>query len=336
MKKLIPIIILCLQTIFVQSSEIKNRTKVEGPNGFSTVAHEMSGGGKSEPVHVKTLSALEKAVESEEPKVIVIVGTIKTTDKNGYPLNINSNKTIIGANKHATIYGGISIKNKNNIIVRNLNIQGTWPNPGPDDTISIRNSHHIWLNHLNIWDAGDGLLDITRESSYVTVSWCKFWYTDKAHQHRLCALIGSGGGDHPEDWGKLKVTYHHNWFADLVDQRMPRVVYGQAHIYNNYYTSKGNSYCIGVGSYGSALVENNYFQGVKDPHKFMYDVFCHITATGNKYEKTQSRRESGIGGNRIVKGQNFNVEPLIKAPYNYKLDQVEKIPELVKELAGPQ
>ena len=49
---------------------------------------------------------------------------------------------------------------------------------------------------------------------------------------------------------------------------------GQAHIYNNYYTASGDLYCVGVGSYASALIENNYFKGVKNPLVFMYNILC--------------------------------------------------------------
>ena len=36
---------------------------------------------------------------------------------------------------------------------------------------------------------------------------------------------------------------------------MPRIMYGEVHVYNNYYTSQGNNYCVGVGSYASAIIE---------------------------------------------------------------------------------
>ena len=189
------------------------------PIGFAMLAGKTTGGGKVPPTKVKTLAELMAAVQDDAPRVVHISGTIRTIDQSGWPLDIKSNKTIIGVDKHATICGGIAIKNATNVIVRNLNIQGTWPESGPGDTVAVRESDHVWLNHLNIWNAGDGNLDITRESNYVTVSWCKFWYTNEKHGHRFNGLIGSGGGDHPEDWGKLKVTYHHNWFAELVDQR---------------------------------------------------------------------------------------------------------------------
>lgn len=329
-------IICCLVAINASSEELITSSDTSTPLGFASVRAGTTGGGDSDPKIATNFHELKSHLGSKSPKVIFIDGVIKTTDESGYPVEIPSNTTIIGKNRQSTIYGGIAIKNSQNVIIRNLNIHGTWPNPGPDDTIAVRNSESIWLNHLNVWDAGDGLLDITRESSYVTVSWCKFWYTDSKHSHRFCALIGSGGGDKPEDWGKLKVTYHHNWFADLVDQRMPRIVYGQAHIFNNYYTSKGNSYCVGVGSYGSALIEGNYFDGVKSPHRFMYDVYYHITAQGNAYMNTTGSRDKGMGGKRIVTGQNFEVKPLTNLPYQYTLDPADDVPRILKALTGPQ
>ena len=304
------------------------------PIGFATVDGNTTGGGNATPTTVTTFAALQAAAQDNSSCVIIISGTIKTEGGSG--MKIASNKTILGADKHATIHGGLSIDNATNVILRNFNLKGIWPNSGPDDAIAVRNSHHVWIDHLNIWDGGDGNLDITRESSYVTVSWCKFWYTDKNHPHRLCALIGSGGGDHPEDWGKLKVTYHHNWFADLVDQRMPRLMYGQAHLFNNYYTSTGNSYCIGVGSYGAALIENNYFKNVKSPHTFMYDVYCHITARGNIYDRTTGNQDSGRGGTRNASNQQFPVSPFTQPRYHYTLDKAEDVPALVSRHAGPQ
>ena len=67
---------------------------------------------------------------------------------------------------------------------------------------------------------------------------------------------------------------------------MPRIMYGQVHVYNNYYTSKNNNYCVGVGSYAPAIIENNYFKQVKDPIKFMYDVYTYILQRNNIFDST--------------------------------------------------
>ena len=199
-------------------------------------------------------------------KIVIVEGKIKTTDGDGYGLKIKGNKTIMGKDRKATIYGGLSISG----VLYNINIQGSYPNPGPGDCIDISGgSTNVWVHHVAIWDADDGNIDIKGKASYITVSYCKFYYTNKNNPHRFNGLIGSGAANHPEDFGYLKVTYHHCWLGNLVYERMPRVVYGQAHIYNNYYTASGDLYCIGVGSYASALIENNYFKNVKNPIEFM-------------------------------------------------------------------
>ncbi len=308
--------------------------------GWATVnadnVNGTTGGGNATPTTVTTFAALKAAAQDSAPRVIIVSGTIDTNEGGGSPMEVKSNKTIRGANKQATIYGGLTVKNVSNVIIQNLNIHGVWPNSGPDDTLSSRGSHHIWWDHLNVWDAGDGLLDITNASDYQTVSWSKFWSTNKDHGHRLASLNGSGGGDHPEDWDNLKVTYHHNWWSTLVDQRMPRVMYGMGHVFNNFYDAPGNSYCVGVGSYGAALIERNYFLNVNDPHTFMYDVYCHITARDNVYDGTTGKKDTGMGGARKVEGQDFNVQPFTDPPYDYTMDDAQDVPDIVTECAGPR
>lgn len=315
--------------------------------GYATVnangANGTTGGGNATPTVVTTLAQLRSAVQDSQPRVVVVSGTIHTTSEgDGYPLSVASNKTVVGQDKQATIVGGLRMNNVSNVIIRNLNVEGVWPNPGPGDTLSSSGSHHIWFDHLNVWDAEDGLLDITNESDFQTVSWCKFWYTDEAHDHRLASLNGSGAGDHPEDWGHLRVTYHHNWFSTLVDQRMPRVTYGEGHQFNNYYNSPGNSYCIGVGSYGSILVENNYFQDVNNPIHHMYDVYMYSAASGNIFDNTTGTRDTGHGGTRdacpggdcsIQSG--FDPGPF-EPPYAYSLRPATDVPAIVQRCAGPQ
>lgn len=322
----------------VAPSSSSNQTLMA--DGYASVNGSTTGGGNATPVTVSTYAAFKEAVQSKDPKVVIVSGTIRTTDGDGYGLVIGSNKTIQGKDKNATIYGGIAITGATNVIVRNINIQGVYPNPGPSDALAVNKSNHVWIDHVNIWDGEDGNLDITNQSNYVTVSWCKFWYTDANHPHRLNALIGSGASDHPEDFNHLKVTYHHNWFSTLVHERMPRVMYGNAHIYNNYYNSPGNLYCIGVGSYASVLIENNYFKDVKSPHLFMYDVYANMVVRNNEYNNTTGNKDSGALGSRFI-----TVEPyalyetpitLNTVPYTYTLDKATDIPTIVMKGAGPQ
>jgi len=287
-----------------------------------------TGGGDAQPVTVTTLEELKRLLSDESPCVVVVSGKISTGPK---ALEIKSHKTLIGANKSATIHGGLSIKRASNIIVRNLNIQGAGVGNDPADAIAARESHHLWFDHLNVWDSRDGNLDLTVGSDCLTVSWCKFWYTDATNDHRLCCLVGGGSTHIETDRGKNRATYHHNWFAELVDQRMPRFIFGQSHAFNNYYACSGNSYCIGVGSFASVLIEQNYFKQVKDPHRFADGNHAFITARDNVYEATKGRQETGLGGT-----EGLMVEAFTQPPYPYTLDEAKHVPEIVMKNAGPQ
>ena len=297
-------------------------------DGFASAAGGTTGGANSVAVTVTTATDLKSAAAALGAGTIVVDGTIEV---NG-TVSVQSNKTIRGANANATIIGGFDLRDVSNIIIQNLNIQVV----GAVDGIASRNSTHVWYDHLNIWDASDGLLDITIQSDYQTVSWCRFWYSDPSLKHRLASLIGSGGGDHPEDEGKLRVTYHHNWWEKNIQERMPRLMYGEAHIYNNYYTSSGNNYAVGFGSYGSVSIQNNYFKGIKDSHKFLYDVYAYASDLGNVYENTTGLRDTGKKGSKDVAGQEgFKYDP-VSPPYPFTLDAASDVPELVQACVGPR
>lgn len=309
--------------------------------GWATVPGEgmngITGGGKATPQIVTTLAELTELAGDDVPRVLVIDGTIKC---GGYGVLVGKNKTIVGMNSEATVYGGFRIHDSNNVIISNMNIQGTWPNSGPDDCLEIKRSHHVWLNHLNIWDSTDGNVDITLGSDYITVSWCKMWYSEEAdngvapeQDHRLSCLVGSGAGDHDDtDMDKLRVTFHHNWFADRIDQRMPRVMYGRTHVYNNYYSSKNNKYCVGADSYASVLIENNYFNNVNNPHEFSYypGFPASITARGNIYDKTTGTQT--VGQHQTA----ASVVPFETTVYDYYLNAASDVPVIVQAYAGPQ
>lgn len=332
----------------VESEDTVDMSKLLDMNelyGWATVPGEglktVTGGGNAKPVVVTTTEELEAAVGDNVPRVVIVDGTIRCVNSGGSGIAVGNNKTIVGADKDATLYGGFRIHNQSNIIISNLNLQGAWPEPRtPDDCLEIKGSHHIWLNHLNIWNSFDGNVDITLGSDYITVSWCKMWYTpetddsvDPEQDHRLSCLVGSGAGDHDDtDMGKLRITYHHNWFAERLDQRMPRVMYGRVHVYNNYYTCENNTYCIGADSYASVLIENNYFKNVKNPHEFSYNpgLPASITARGNEYDNTTGTRTTG------QHYANSIVQPFETTVYDYFLNDATVIPDVVQAYAGPQ
>ena len=313
----------------VQSQAVACETPLTGwasvsGNGVRTT----TGGGSAAPQTVSTLAGLRKYAADSQPQVIKVSGMISTGSS---PVEVSSNKTIIGTDERATIVGGLNISSgRSNIIIRNLTVKGAGPGKAPADTIAARGSHHIWLDHLDVSNAGDGLVDLTKGSDYLTVSWVKFSYPDRANTHRLAALVGAGGDHDATDKGKNNVTYHHNWFAGNVDQRMPRILFGKGHVYNSYYTSSGNSYGVGVGALASVLIENNYFKDVKSPHTFMYNRPHYIVAQGNVYDGTSGKKDTGAGGT------GGGVTPFTKPPYTYTLDKAADVPSVVSQCAGPK
>jgi pectate lyase len=290
-----------------------------------------TGGGNATPKRVTTIDELRSLAGDGVARVIEISGTITTGST---AIEVKSNKTIVGVDKNATIVGGINIGDGNsNIIIRNLNILGvgkTSNTGSPVDTVAARGSHNLWFDHLNLMDGPDGMLDLTRGADHVTVSWCKFSYTTSARDHRLSLLMGGGSTHGDTDTGKNNHTVHHNWFAANVDQRMPRLLFGKGHVYNNYYNAPGNTYCIGSGSFASVLVENNYFKDVKNPHQFADGNHAYITAKGNVYDNATGNRETGLGGT-----SGDTVGPWTPT-YAYVPDAAADVPAIVQKCAGPQ
>jgi pectate lyase len=293
--------------------------------GFSTT----TGGGNATPVRPTSASEIASLAGDSTPRVIEISGTFDVG-----LLNIKSNKTLVGIGPDATLEGGFAIVGTqdayvSNVIVRNLNIHGRgFGGTNPGDSAAVRFAHHVWIDHSNIWDGPDGNLDVTRGADYVTVSWTKFWYTQPEHDHRLSSLV-SGGGEADNgatDAGYLNTTWHHNWWAELVQERMPRYLWGKGHIYNNYYTATGNNYCVRIGSGASVLIENNYFRGVEDPHEFAEgDAFAgHVAAPGNIYDNTNGNQATGGPGTPF------------DSPYTYTADPASIIPTLVPACVGPR
>ena len=82
--------------------------------------------------------------------------------------------------------------------------------------------------------------------------------------------LANGGTQHFEDIGKERITYHHNWFYQTTE-RNPRVGYGKAHVFNNYYTNN-TLYCVGYHSQASVLIESNFFLNTVAPLNQMYSA----------------------------------------------------------------
>lgn len=221
-------------------------------------------------------------------------------------VRIANNKTIIGLGENSGIFGGsLFIVDAENIILRNLNVTECY-NPFPAveadddlnaqwDTITVRHSKYVWIDHCTIsskfspkeietdkykskdghpmkWQVHDGLLDITNESDFVTVSWCILRNHDKT------MLIGSSDSK-KGDAGHQTISLIHNWY-DGCGQRLPMVRYATLHIANNYYSAGPNdTWQRGIDRRKDCKIysEGNYFDDERksitsNKNGSMYDV----------------------------------------------------------------
>lgn len=162
-------------------------------------------------------------------------------------------------------------------------------------TVTSR-AHHIWIDHCDFEKAYDGLFDIIHGADLITVSWCKIagavsgesvrWVQRQmdyleasrarfpyysAQRATLSAedllrreifqkkanLIGNSADatTMAHDVGYLNVTFHHNWYVN-VDQRMPRMRFGNAHVFNLLADSSAGRNVNGLAQMGVAATSN--------------------------------------------------------------------------------
>ncbi|GAA2787763.1 pectate lyase family protein [Saccharopolyspora taberi] len=221
--------------------------RADAPIGFGA---DTTGGAGGETVTVSSPDEFAAAVAADGPLTVQVEGTIALSGM----VRVGSDKTIAGVGTTGVLTGGgLSIRQANNVIVRQLTISGSG-----DDNINVEESTNIWIDHNDLSRAADGALDIKSASDNVTVSWNHFHDQDKN------ALLGHSDDNEGQDNGKLRVTYHHNWF-DGTNQRNPRVRFGNpVHVFNNYYNDIG-SYGVASTMNAGVLVERNSFENVADP-----------------------------------------------------------------------
>jgi pectate lyase len=285
-----------------------------------------TGGGTATPVMVTTQAAFVSNIAGATARVIYVMGSFTGV------FSIGSNKTIVGL-CGAQLHGHVSLSNAADVIVRNITIVGNNCADSPADcsggadAVTVGdNSHNVWFDHDDIYDGSDGNLDTTSGADFVTISFTKFHYstarTDPmagATGHRFSNLIGSADTV-TTDAGHLNVTFHHDWWADNVAERMPRTRFGKIHVFNNLFTSAGDVYCTNAGFMASVLVENNVYIGVNTA--LSPDANGDMLARGNVFQATT--------GNTAATGTGF------VPPYAYTLDATAALAATLMTDVGPK
>lgn len=277
--------------------------------GWATVGEGTTGGAGGPEFEASDADSLAKWVQSSDAKVIRITGTIRLTSN----LRVGSNTTLVGVGADAKLIGaGLHLRKVHNVIVRNLAITEA------SDAIGLEESHHLWIDHCDLSECRDGLLDIKRGSDYITVSWNHF------HDHHKTCLLGhSDKADiREQDKDHLRVTYHHNYF-DGTETRHPRVRFAQGvHVFNNYY--RGNDYGVASVMDAGVIVEGNYFEEVRQPTLTAYGDSPEpgrLLERGNVFVRSGQPQSRGEVDDAVVS-------------YSYRLDDPDSIPELVTQGAG--
>lgn len=299
------------------------------PIGWATVSGSTTGGGNTAPTTVTTLSQLNSAASGSNAAVIHVSGKLSGI------VTVGSNKTILGL-CGAEIDGSVDMTGSSNVIVRNLKIVGYNCTDSPSDcsgghdAVHVQGGdHHLWFDHLDISDGSDGNLDITHASDFITVSWTKFHYTGRtdpanAYGHMFSNLIGHSDTNGSEDTGHLNVTFHHCWWADHVQERMPRVRFGKVHVFNSLYTCSGDQTAIAAGVDCNIRDENNVFVGVGNPiDTGNSNAASVVQSTGNVYT-------SCTGSTANMGGAAFT------PTYAYALDSTSGLQATIQAGAGPK
>jgi pectate lyase len=297
--------------------------------GWASQNGGTTGGGDVAPSMANSAASFNSLIGGTAARVIYVTGNFSGS------FGIGSNKTIVGL-CGATIQGHLEVSNNANVIVRNLKIVGNNCTDSPNDcsagadAVTIQqNSHNVWFDHCDISDGSDGNLDTTSGSDFVTISWTKFHYSSMRTDvlagtsgHRFSNLIGSADTV-TTDAGHLNVTFHHDWWAENVNQRMPRTRFGKIHVFNNLYTAAGNSYCTNSGIQTSVLVENNVYMGVNNP--LSPDANGNMVARGNIFP--------GSTGTQTAPTP---MVPVFTPPYSYlPLDPTTNLAATIMSQAGP-
>ena len=298
--------------------------------------------------HKPNSTALKSVKDEQEAKR-------KASQKNqskSITVHVPANTSIIGMD-NAKLKGVNLVLDADNIIIRNIQFESpydyfpTWdPSDGPEgnwnsqyDSISIKGGTHIWIDHSSFQDGPetvekyfgrkyehrDGLVDITNQADYITISYSTF------ENHNKAMLIGSSDS-RVADEGKLHVTLHHNYFHNVV-QRTPRVRFGQVHIYNNYFASDAASnseyayaYSLGVGKNSQIYAESN----VADIEGKDYTSF--VKVFGGKQLTTVNNMFNG----QIIDTFNDTLTAVDWKPELFTtIDPVNEVKEKVLHNAGP-
>ncbi|KAK6928183.1 Pectate lyase [Dillenia turbinata] len=179
-------------------------------------------------------------------------------------------------------------------------------NWGDGDAIRLVTASKVWIDHNTLYDCPDGLIDVTRGSTNVTIS--NNWFRN---QNKVMLLSHDDGSVRDKN---MRVTVAFNHFGPDCTQRMPRVRHGYAHVVNNLYLEWGK-YAIGGSMNPSILSESNLFVAPNSENKkvtWRQD----INVQGRTPWRVYSVNDVFENGAYIKKPPNANIQAKPRPQYN--------------------
>ncbi|MFA9458096.1 RICIN domain-containing protein [Halalkalibacter sp. AB-rgal2] len=248
------------------------------PLGYASMNGGTTGGQGGRVEYVSTGTELQQMINDrsrssnpDEPLTIYVTDTITLQNSSSDKIEVKNHRgkaheirniSIIGQGTNGEFDGiGLRLINAQNVIVRNMSIHHVLASSGEGTAIEVtEGSKNIWIDHNEFYsqfdgnnnsDLYDGLVDIKRNSEYITVSWNKF------ENHWKTMLVG-----HTDNASLApdKITYHHNFFHNL-NSRVPLIRYADVHMVNNYFKDIHDT-AINSRMGARVFIENNYFDNV--------------------------------------------------------------------------
>lgn len=271
-----------------------------------------TGGAGGRTVTASDAGELAAYAALPEPLTILVDRPLRV----GSMIKVAGDKTIAGVGPRAALVGGgLFLDRVQNVIVRNLTfrdsyVPGDWDGKtGDSDGIRLDTSSHVWIDHNEFARLGDGLVDIRKDSTAVTLSWNVFRDHNKA--------VGVG-------WTSNVVTtltMHHNWFSNTYQRNGSIDNVAAGHLYNNFLEGQAHYGTMSRGA-SQLVVEHSVYAHGEDA----------IVA-----KDPQSRVHSRSNTFDSVRGRKDNTGPTFdpSAYYAYTADRTGDVVEIVTAGAGP-
>ncbi len=274
-----------------------------------------TGGAGGRTVVASDAAELAAYAAMPEPLTILVEGSLRV-EPFGSMIKVAGDKTIAGVGPQAGLVGGgLFLDRVQNVIVRNLTfadsyVAGDWDGKSNDnDGIRLDTSSHVWIDHNEFTRLGDGMVDVRKDSTAVTLSWNVFRDHNKA--------VGVG-------WTSNVVTtltMHHNWFSNTYQRNGSIDNVAAGHLYNNYLE--------GQAQYGT--MSRGASQLVVERSVYAYGEDAIVAKDPASRVHSRDNRFTSIRGRKDNTGPTFDPA----THYAYTADRTADVVALVTADAGP-